>query len=107
MDDRASAMKKVLYISYDGMTDVLGQSQVLPYLTGLSNAGFSITILSFEKRDRYRKEAGIVQRIVQDAGIRWTPRFYTRRPPLLSKIYDRWRMRSTARALHKSEGFDM
>ena len=28
-------MAKILYISYDGMTDPLGQSQVIPYLVGL------------------------------------------------------------------------
>jgi hypothetical protein len=31
------------------MTDPLGQSQVLPYLTELSKQGYAITILSFEK----------------------------------------------------------
>ncbi len=30
---------KVLYLSYDGMTDPLGQSQVIPYLVGLSKRG--------------------------------------------------------------------
>ncbi len=28
--------KKVLFISYDGMTDQLGQSQVIPYLKALT-----------------------------------------------------------------------
>ena len=28
--------KKVVFLSYDGITDPLGQSQVLPYLLGLS-----------------------------------------------------------------------
>lgn len=27
--------KQALYLSYDGMTDPLGQSQVLPYIIGL------------------------------------------------------------------------
>ena len=39
----------VLYISYDGMTDNLGQSQVIPYLQGLSEKGYSIHLLSCEK----------------------------------------------------------
>lgn len=42
--------KQVLYISYDGMTDPLGQSQVLPYLVGLSKEGFQFTLVSCEKR---------------------------------------------------------
>ena len=40
--------KNVLYISYDGMTDPLGQSQVLPYLSGLSKEGYSFHLISFE-----------------------------------------------------------
>lgn len=38
----------VLYISYDGMTDPLGQSQVLPYLTGLSKSGYRFKLVPFE-----------------------------------------------------------
>jgi len=29
-----SAPKRILYLSYDGLTDPLGQSQILPYLEG-------------------------------------------------------------------------
>ena len=41
---------KVIYLTYDGLTDSLGQSQILPYLKGLSNLGNDITIISFEKQ---------------------------------------------------------
>ena len=36
--------QRVLYLSYDGMTDPLVQSQVLPYLAGLSKRGHRIAI---------------------------------------------------------------
>ena len=42
-------MKKVLYITYDGLADPLGQSQILPYIKGLSSKELQFTILSFEK----------------------------------------------------------
>jgi len=42
------AHRRVLYISYNGMLDPLGQSQVIPYLKELSRAGVSLTLLSFE-----------------------------------------------------------
>ena len=29
--------KKVVFLSYDGITDPLGQSQILPYLFGISS----------------------------------------------------------------------
>ena len=44
-------MKSVLYLSYDGMTDPLGQSQVIPYLSHISE-NFKITIISFEKKKK-------------------------------------------------------
>lgn len=37
-----------LYISHIGMTEPLGQSQVLPYLVGVARRGAKIRILSFE-----------------------------------------------------------
>ena len=47
--------KNVLYLSYDGMTDPLGQSQVLPYIIGLSKKGYKFHLVSFEKPNRLRK----------------------------------------------------
>ena len=54
-------MATVLYLSYDGMTDPLGQSQVLPYLIGLKKKGHAISLVSFEKPDRFQSEATIIK----------------------------------------------
>ncbi len=100
--------KKVLYISYDGMTDPLGQSQVLPYLEALSlRGGYKFTILSFEKKARYDKEKHAIIAICERAGIDWQPLFYTKNPPVISKIYDRWQMKRRSEQLHQQERFDM
>src|SRR6266542_3912983 len=40
---------RVLYISYNGMLDPLGQTQVLPYLRELSQRGVEFTLMSFER----------------------------------------------------------
>jgi hypothetical protein len=45
-------MKNILFISYDGMTDPLGQSQVIPYLSGLAEYGYRFTILTSEKKGK-------------------------------------------------------
>lgn len=45
-------MTNVLYISYDGLTDPLGASQILPYLEALSLEGYAFTIVSLEKPDK-------------------------------------------------------
>lgn len=95
----------VLYLSYDGMTDSLGQSQVLPYLKGLTPKGFQFHIISFEKEERFEKFRDQIQQICDDAGIIWHPLSYTKKPPLLSTIYDVRRMRSLARKLHKQLDF--
>ena len=100
-------MKKVLYISYDGLTDPLGQSQVLPYVAYLSKHGFSFTILSFEKKHRFEKERHIIESITAASNINWVPLSFTARPPVLSKIYDRYRMWQKAVSLHQKEKFDL
>ncbi|TAG85785.1 MAG: glycosyltransferase, partial [Bacteroidetes bacterium] len=60
---------QILFISYDGMTDTLGQSQVLPYLVGLSKLGYLITILSAEKKKNFEKRKDIIQKITTEANI--------------------------------------
>ena len=89
------------------MTDPLGQSQVLPYLVGLSEKGYEFTILSFEKKDRYLKQKDIIGKITASSGIRWVPMSFTGKPPLLSKLYDVMQMRSKAASLHRQYRFDM
>lgn len=97
----------ILYISYDGLTDPLGQSQVLPYLVGLSAKGYQCTILSFEKKDRYEKGGQTIQQIVDAASIHWVPLMFTSSPPVLSKIYDLRQMKRTAVRLHRKMHFDL
>ena len=97
--------KKVLYISYDGMTDPLGQSQVIPYLRGLADEGFSITLLSFEKKERLDKNHTLISGILSDKNINWVPLLYTKRPPVLSTLWDVSKLISRATQLHRSENF--
>jgi glycosyltransferase involved in cell wall biosynthesis len=100
-------MKKVLYISYDGMTDPLGQSQVLPYLFGLSKLGYSITLLSCEKAENYYSRKEIIQSIVKESNISWVPLSYTKKPPVLSTLWDINKLFTKARSLHLSTKFDI
>jgi glycosyltransferase involved in cell wall biosynthesis len=97
----------VLYISYDGMTDPLGQSQVIPYLIGLSKLGYNITILSCEKKQRFRKLEKKIRSILSTASINWVPIFYTKKPPILSTIYDFLMLQRKASRLNKSSKFEI
>lgn len=99
--------KGVLYISYDGMTDPLGQSQVIPYLRELTKLGYKFTLLSVEKKDRLKKSGQQVGQILADAGIEWETLPFTSRPPVFSKLYDQKRLNAKAVSLHKKKSFDL
>ena len=90
----------ILYISYDGMTDQLGQSQVLPYLVGLSARGYKITLISCEKKERGQYKE-VVQAICTKHNINWQPIEYTRNPPVFSTIKDVQRLKKLAAQLHQ------
>lgn len=86
------------------MTDPLGQSQVLPYLKGLSQNGYSITLISFEKEERKDKKA-YIQKIVKKIGIDWYPLNYTKNPPIVSTVIDVQRLKKLAFKLHQEKQF--
>lgn len=100
-------VKKVLFISYDGLTDPLGQSQILPYHVGLSKMGYSITILSCEKAENYLKNHGLVQQKTDDAKITWIPTHYKAAIPVVSPAMNSKRLRKKAFELTKKERFDI
>ncbi|RYZ28935.1 MAG: glycosyltransferase [Chitinophagaceae bacterium] len=109
MVQKMDGVKKVnvLYLSYDGLTDPLGQSQVLPYLEGLSKKGYAFTIVSFEKKEKLAKEGALIRQLTDRANITWAPLSFTTKPPVLSKIYDRHRMWRTALSLHKKNQYQL
>ncbi len=79
----------VLYISYDGMLEPLGQSQVITYLERLSG-DYAIHLVSFEKsadRDNADKVAGVTARL-ERAGIAWHPLTYHKTPTLPATLFD-------------------
>lgn len=82
---------RTLYITHNGLADYIGQSQVLPYLLGLANEGFAITVVSAEKFENASLRDGIRQKLVA-AGIEWHFVSYHNRPPLISTVFDLWRM---------------
>lgn len=99
--------KKVLYISYDGMTDPLGQSQVLPYLSKLSKEGFDFHLISFEKEIAYEKNQAHIQNICDSFNIIWHPLKYTKKPPVFSTIWDVYKLNKKAFDLQKEHNFSI
>jgi glycosyltransferase involved in cell wall biosynthesis len=64
--------KNTLYITFDGLSDPLGQSQILPYLIGIAKQGeYHITILSCEKTDVLRIEKENIEKLLSQFSINW------------------------------------
>lgn len=102
-----NSRKAVLYISFDGMTDPLGQSQVIPYLQGLQKHNYDITLISFEKKDRYFRYSETISSILSESGIKWTPLSYTTKPPVISTLWDLYRLKRKFITLHKIRNFEL
>ncbi|MGN6339535.1 MAG: glycosyltransferase [Ginsengibacter sp.] len=100
-------MPRVLFISYDGMTDPLGQSQVIPYLAGLSKLGYDFTILSCEKSVNYLVHKDEIENLLHSAAIKWVPIAYHKKPPVFSTVYDVIQLYRKAKKLHLQFPFDM
>lgn len=103
----ALSRKRVLFISYDGMSDPLGQSQVIPYLQGLVKAGYGISLLSCEKPEAYQQKKTTIAALLQQSNIQWYPIKYTKRPPVLSTVYDVFKLKRKARQIYKQQPFAM
>lgn len=99
--------KKILFISYDGMTDPLGQSQVIPYLAGLSKKGYQVFLVSCEKKEALASNFETVKNWLAESGIQWYPLNYTKNPPVVSTLLDVMKMRRMAKKIHHQFGLDM
>jgi glycosyltransferase involved in cell wall biosynthesis len=75
--------RRVIYVTYDGLEEPLGKSQVRPYVEGLARRGHRFDVVSFEKR-------GVLLRIRQPIhdSIRWTARRYHKRPTTPATAFD-------------------
>jgi glycosyltransferase involved in cell wall biosynthesis len=84
--------RRVLFISYNGMLEPLGQTQVLPYLRELARRGVKFTLLSFEKSNAFTAEGqrncAALKRELLEQGIEWHWLRYHQRPSLPATIFD-------------------
>ena len=82
-------MAKVLYISYDGLMEPLGQSQVWQYLSGLS-ANHRLFLLSYEKPEDWENDAekARIKAAVSAKGVKWVALRYHRKPSAVATAID-------------------
>ena len=81
--------KEIIYVSYDGILEPLGESQVLKYLSNLKYKN-KIILLSFEKKNNLLKKNSLkrINKIAKSSDIDWVSLKYTSNLWLLSKIID-------------------
>lgn len=82
-------MTFILYISYDGLMEPLGQSQVWRYLSGLSER-YQIVLISYEKADDWANEEARerLKKVVCSKGIIWVPLRYHKTPSAVATAFD-------------------
>lgn len=103
-------MTSVLYITYTGLLDPLGQSQVLQYVLALAKAGHKMTVLSFEKAEAltHQDRVTALQARCQEAGVAWHPRIWHNKPVgVLATVYDIMMGRRCAIKLARQTGADI
>lgn len=98
---------RILYLSYDGLLEPLGSSQVVPVVRGLAGAGLALEVLSFEKPGDLAMSESVARtrEVLDDAGVAWHPLPYHARPSLPATGYDIWQgTRQIRRFLRRGEG---
>ncbi len=81
-------MSGVLYISYDGLCDPLGRTQVLPYILGLAERGYHMAVMSFEKPEATWQDRAQIKSICEQAGVLWIPQTYHHKPTVPATALD-------------------
>lgn len=81
----------MLFISYNGLIEPLGPTQIVPYVQALAS-DYRMTVVSFEKTVRSPAEDASEQKKMeshlQEQGIQWTRLRYHKRPSLPATLYD-------------------
>jgi glycosyltransferase involved in cell wall biosynthesis len=101
-----NASARVLYLSYDGLTDPLGQSQILPYLCGLSSS-YSFSVISFEKKKAFNSNYKLVKELCEKNNLVWIPLVYHKSPPVISTLFDLFKLKREVESLYRERSFQI
>lgn len=86
-------MTPTLYLTRNGLLEPLGQSQVIPYLRGLSS-DYAITLITYEKAEDWADEEAVAQARAdcRAHGISWLPQIFRPRPKVIAPALSMMRM---------------
>jgi glycosyltransferase involved in cell wall biosynthesis len=82
----------ILYITYDGLLDPLGPSQILPYVKDISRHQDEVVVVSFEKSERLLHGKDALLSDLRNYSITWKPLLFTKGLGFLGKLLDLSRM---------------
>ena len=82
--------KNSLYLSYDGLLDPLGQSQIIPYLKCISKNDYIVNVLSFEKKSNLKIKK--LKLYLNKNNIKWHYTLFTSSFGKIGKIFDLLKM---------------
>ncbi|MBU1911909.1 MAG: glycosyltransferase family 4 protein [Candidatus Omnitrophica bacterium] len=85
--------EKVLFVSYNAVTDSVAQSQVIPYVEKLASMGVDISLLTFEKtwsslEENQKIGFNSIKGQLNKAKIPWHRLRYHKRPSLPATLFD-------------------
>jgi glycosyltransferase involved in cell wall biosynthesis len=84
-------MRRVLFVSYNGLIEPLGPTQILPYVRALAKT-FELAVLSFEKPvrspERDARDTAATAALLLTEGIAWIRLKYHKRPSLPATLFD-------------------
>mgnify|MGYP001195234735 CR=1 FL=1 len=98
----------IIYCTYDGLSDPLGQSQILPYINGINTSqNYKFTIISFEKQSTKSIIKIKLRERLNKSKINWVELKYTKYPPILSTLLDINKLKKSIEQIHKKENIDV
>jgi len=95
--------KTSLFITIDGLSDPLGQSQILPYVCGLAAKGFPISIISCEKPGNLKKEKENIKKLIKNLPISWHYLLYDEEGGIFSRYKYVKQLKSLAETERKKQ----
>lgn len=83
----------VLYVTYDGLLEPIGRSQVVSYLLESPREDLDISVISFEKREDLRDERkrSLLLAELTQCGVSWAPLVRHRTLPVAAATWDLFR----------------
>ncbi len=99
--------KTIVYLTYDGLMDPLGQSQILPYVLSLNkHPKFSFIIISFEKKQN-NSDKITLEKMLKSKNIEWLILNYTKNPPIVSTLFDLIKLNKEINKIKKTIKIDL